>query len=125
VRDGIQQAGRALELLTKTHVRSPEDRCQLALFTGIFYLGISDRQRAAEEFRRALQADSSNVFAMIRLARTLYALAVIAWRNADGVYRAQLDECIETVRRILRFDRDNADGLELMEAIAREFREYV
>lgn len=120
-REGIQQTSKALELLTKARVRGRRDRAQLHLFAGSFHLAIDDRLGAAEEFRRGLEADPGNVLIMMRLARTLFELASVAWRNADDTYKAHLDECRSVTRRILRFDRDNAEGIALVEDVARVF----
>ena len=120
-REGIQQTSRALELLTKARVKNRRDRAQLHLYSGLFYLGINDQGAAAEEFRLGIEADSGNVFLMMKLGRTLFDMAVRAWRLGDGSHKAFLDECVSVTRRILRFDRDNGEGVALMESIARVF----
>lgn len=124
-REGIQQIGKALELLTRARVKSRRDRAQLHLFTGTFYLAINDRLGAAEEFRRGKDADSGNVLIMMKLARTVYDLAVVAYRNADESYRAYLEECKSVTRQILRYDRDNVEGIALLEDVGRVFNEDV
>lgn len=121
-KEGVQQAAKALELLTKARVKTRRDRAQLHLFTGIFFLRMDDRHGAAEEFRKGLDADSGNVYLMMKLARTLFDLAVIAWRHSDPSYRAFLDECRSVTRRILRFDPDNPEGVALIADVASMFK---
>lgn len=120
-RDGVRAAHKAYERLSQAKIRSRFDRCQFHLFYGQFFLAIGDRNRAAEEFRQAHDADRSNVYVMMRRAKTLFEIAVERWMETDDSYKLYVDDCTVLVRKILEFDPDNPEGVELLQALQSKF----
>ncbi|HWN45532.1 MAG TPA: hypothetical protein VNW71_25130, partial [Thermoanaerobaculia bacterium] len=97
------------------------DRCQLHLLYGLFYLGVENPQAASREFARAHAADRSNVFVMMRWARTLYEIGVARHLESDEIYKAYIKDCSSLVRKILQYDPDNKEGISLLQNIRRRF----
>lgn len=120
-RDGVRNVQSALDKLHSARIKSREDRSQVQMFLGQFYLSIGDKRQAVVELRRACEADAGNVFAMMRLARVLYDLASSALAAGGDAFRGYLRECAEVVRRILSFDRDNREGLTLLQDLKQKF----
>ena len=120
-REGVNEAHKALKQLQKGKIRNRQDRCQYHLFCGLFYLGIDDKDAATREFTQALAADRQNVFVMMKQARTLFELAVELWTDGQDGYRAFVDDCANMVRQILRFDVDNSEGVDLLNALRSTF----
>ncbi len=82
-KQGISQAHQALEQLERAEIKNRYDRCQFHLLYGLFYLGINEPSRASAEFQKAHQADKTNVFVMIKLARTLLTIATELWTDGS------------------------------------------
>lgn len=120
-RDGIQQAQKAFERLNEASIRSRFDRCQFHLFYGLFYLGIDSPHEAAREFAKAHASDRSNVYVMIKWASTLFDIAKAHYADGEDVYKAYVSDSKQLVQMILRFDPDNRDGIELMNALYQTF----
>ncbi len=120
-RKGIARARDVLEELKKARIRNNADRCQFHLFCGLFYLGVDDPMQAAAEFEKAHAADRSNVFVMMRWARTLYELGVERWNETDDSHKAYLRQCAYLVKKILEFDKDNPEGLLLLNKLHTVF----
>jgi len=118
---GITEAHKALAELQRASIRSRHDQCQFHILYGLFYLGIGDKEAAAAEFERAHAADRTNVFAMIKQAKVLMDLAIEARLDNSNTHRDYAASCAALTRKILKFDRDNVDGLDLMHALHREF----
>jgi tetratricopeptide (TPR) repeat protein len=120
-KDGITEAHRALEELKKAKIRNDADRCQFHLIYGLFYLGIGDLPRASEEFSKASNADRSNVYVMIKWARTLYEIGQARWLDADDSHPMYLADCARLVRKILDYDVNNPDATNLAVALHTRF----
>ncbi len=120
-RKGIREAREALARLSKGRIRSGVDRCQFHLLYGLFYLGIGDPHRASEEFAKAHRADKLNVYVMMKWARTLYELGISRWLEADESWKDHLNDCAALVRKILEFDRDNEEGVRLLQQLVQRF----
>ena len=120
-RDGIEEAHKALEQLRKAKIRNRHDRCQFHLFYGLFCLGINDRDGAEQEFRKAHEADPTNVFVMINQAQTLFDLAVDQWMEGISTYEDYVSDCKNLVKQILRYDVENDRGLEIMHELHKRF----
>ena len=124
-RDGIDEAHKALKKLEKADIRNRQDRCQYHLFCGLFYLGIDDKDAASREFSRALAADRQNVFVMMKQARTLFDIALELWTDGQDTHREFVNDCANLVRQILRFDLENAEGMDLLTALRVSFGKEV
>jgi tetratricopeptide (TPR) repeat protein len=120
-RDGVQQAQKAFERLNEASIRSKFDRCQFHLFYGLFYLGIDSPHEAVQEFAKAHASDRSNVYVMIKWAHAVFEIAKGHYADGEDVYKAYVADCQQLVRMILRFDPDNGDGVELLQALYRTF----
>lgn len=120
-RDGVQQAQKAFERLNEASIRSKFDRCQFHLFYGLFYLGIGSPHEAVQEFAKAHASDRSNVYVMIKWAHTVFEIAKVHYADGEDVYKAYVADCQQLVRMILRFDPDNHDGVELLQALYQTF----
>jgi tetratricopeptide (TPR) repeat protein len=121
-REGIQQAEKAFKRLSEAKNRNRFDWCQFHLFYGLFQLGIGNSYEAAKEFALAHKADRANVFVMMKWARTLYDLAMQRYLEGDEVYQQYVTDCGEVVRKILEFDVDNPDGIDLINSLHQQFR---
>ncbi len=117
----VQEAHKAFERLREGKLRTHRDRSQFHLLYGMFFLGIGDPHRASEEFQRAHEADRGNVLVLVKWARTLYSLGQERWTDGDPTWKQYLTDCAQLVRKILLFDRDNPDGLSLLDALHRHF----
>ena len=124
-KEGIEEAHKAIRQLEKAEIRGTRDRCQYHLFCGMFYLGIGDKEAAGREFKNAHTADRQNVFVMIKRARTIFDIAEDLWADGHVNYKEYVDDCANLVRQILRFDRDNKEGKELMEMLYATFEKEV
>ena len=120
-REGIEEAHKALKKLEGAGIRNRQDRCQYHLFCGLFYLGIDDKAAASREFSKALAADRQNVFVMMKQARTLFDIALGLWTDGQDGHREIVNDCANLVRQILRFDSDNTEGMELLDALRAKF----
>ena len=116
-RDGIQMAEKAVERLRKAKIRNRFDRCQFHLFYGLFQLGINNPQGASQEFAKAHAADRSNVYVMMKWARTLYQIARERYLDQATMYREYALDCARLVQKILEFDPDNEEGINLMNSL--------
>ena len=115
-------AENAFARLNEATIRSRFDRCQFHLFYGLFQLGINNPRETANEFAKAHSADRSNVYVMMKWARTLYELANDHFRNQEDIYRAYAADCSQLVKKILEFDQDNVEGTELMNDLLSNVR---
>jgi len=120
-RDGIQQARKAFERLHEAHIRNRFDRCEFHLLYGLFQLGIGNQYEAAQEFAKAHAADRSNVYVMMKWARTLYELATALRLDGNEVYKIYALDCSRLVQKILEFDPDNEEGVALMNGLHQVF----
>jgi predicted Zn-dependent protease len=120
-RDGIQEAQKAFARLNEASIRNRFDQCQFHLFYGLFQIGIGNAHEAAREFAKAHQADRSNVYVMMKWARTLYEIGEARFQDGEDVHKAYLRDCAHVVREILRFDPDNAEGVDLMAKLHQRF----
>lgn len=121
-KQGIDEAHQALKQLERAEIRSRYDRCQFHLLYGLFYLGINENTKASAEFEKAHKADRTNVFVMIKLARTLLDIAKELWIDRSDEHRQYVNDCAALVKQILRFDSDNQDGIDLMQELYRLFK---
>ena len=120
-RDGIQMAEKAFDRLKKAKIRNRFDRCQFHLFYGLFQLGINNPHEASREFARAHAADKSNVYVMMKWARTLYEIAKDRYQDKNDMYEGYLSDCAQLVQKILGFDADNDEGTKLMNSLHQDF----
>ena len=120
-RDGIQMAEKAFDRLKKAKVRNRFDRCQLHLFYGLFQLGIDNPHEASKEFAKAHAADRSNVYVMMKWANTLYGIARDRYLDRDTMYEGYVSDCAQLVKKILEFDPDNYEGINLMNSLHQGF----
>ena len=120
-KEGISEAHKALRQLERAKIVTRRDRCEFHLLYGLFYLGIGDKDAANREFASAHAADRQNVFVMIKQARTLFELAQDLWLDGNESYKVFVDDCANLVRQILRFDKDNSEGLDLLAALRSKF----
>jgi tetratricopeptide (TPR) repeat protein len=118
---GIAEARSAFERLSEARIRNRYDRCQFHLLYGMFFLGISDLYQASREFEKAHAADRSNVYVMMKWARTLFDLGEGQFQEGDDSYKAYLLHCSKLTETILRFDPDNAEGIALMQSLHQRF----
>lgn len=116
-RDGIDKTHVAFEKLAKADTKTASDRCQFHLLLGQYHDGTGNLQMAIKEFEKAHQADISNVFVMMNLAKIQFELGKSLWLDQSDAYRFYLDSCAKTVRKILDFDPDNQEGIRLMEGL--------
>ncbi len=120
-RDGVKEAHQVLERLQEAGIKSRADEAQFRLLYGLFYLGIDDLNKASAEFGKAHNADRTNVFVMMKWARTLFDLAVSRFSESDETYKVYVTDCARLVRKILEFDPDNHEGVRLMESLRNRF----
>ena len=120
-RDGIQEAEKAFARLNEARIRNRFDRCQFHLFYGLFQLGIENPNEASLHFAKAHSADRSNVYVMMKWARTLYEIASGHYVDGNDVYKTYVSDCAALVRKILAFNADNSDGVKLMNALHQTF----
>jgi tetratricopeptide (TPR) repeat protein len=115
-------AERLLERLQVSNVRDRYKRAQIHLFRAMVHFGLGQKERASEEFSQASQSDPRNLFILFRWADTLVDLA----REASSAGEADAANLFalrakEIASRVLKYDRDNARALRLLERIADEF----
>jgi tetratricopeptide (TPR) repeat protein len=120
-RDGVQMAEKAFARLSEAKIRNRFDRCQFHLFYGLFQLGIGNPHEASQEFSKAHAADRSNVYVMMKWAQTLYDIALNRYLEGEDIYRAYVSDCTSIVERILNFDPDNSEGVDLMFRLRQDF----
>ena len=120
-RDGIQMAEKAFDRLKEARVRNRFDRCQFHLFYGLFQLGINNPYDASKEFASAHAADRSNVYVMMKWARTLYEIARDRYLDRDTMHEGYVSDCAQLVEKILEFDPDNDEGINLMNSLHQTF----
>ncbi len=121
-RDGVERASEALKRLSKAKIRSGADRAQFHLLYGLFFLGIGDNASALPEFSKAHAADRSNVFVMMKYARSLFDLAEERFAESDDSYVDYARQCGTLVRKILDFDVDNREGVRIAESLRTRFK---
>jgi tetratricopeptide (TPR) repeat protein len=108
--------GKAYELLQKLNpdtIKSRNERCEFHLFMGLNHLQAGNNSEALEHFFKAHKADRSNVFVMMKWARTHFEMGNSLLSSDSEAYKYHFDQCADIVRQILSFDRDNAEGIEL------------
>jgi len=120
-RDGIQMAEKAFQRLSKAKIRNRFDKCQFHLFYGLFYLGIDNPHEASYQFGLAHAADRSNVYVMMKWARTLYDIATERTLDGDEMHKGYVSDCKRLVQKILEFDPDNPEGVSLMNSLHQFF----
>ena len=112
---GIQKAHLAWRRLSEESAKSRHDKCLQHLFMALFYLETGDRYKASEEFSKAHNADQSNVFVLMKWARTKYDIGRSLWLEQSESYRSHLETCASLVRKILRYDDDNSEAIALLQ----------
>jgi hypothetical protein len=120
-KEGIKSASKALAKLQAARGHSPFDNCQYHLFAGLFYLGINDPQSASHEFHMAHSYDKSNVYVMMKWARTLFEAAIDKFADSDEGYKVLITDCTELVKKILEFDPDNEEGIDIAVGLKNRF----
>jgi hypothetical protein len=58
---------------------------------------------------------------MIKWAHTVFEIAKGHYADGEDVYKAYVADCQQLVRMILRFDPDNRDGIDLLQALHQTF----
>jgi len=122
-KEGIADAQKAFEKLAEAKVRNRHDECQKNLFLGLFYLGISERNKAIKCFSEAHRADNNNVFVLITWAKALLEMgeAVLEEGGEAEAAHGYAFDCARIVNRILNFSPGNAAGIRLQEQLYSKF----
>ena len=120
-REGIDEAHVALKRLEKAKISNRHDRCQFHLLYGLFYLGIDDPESASREFEKAHSADRQNVYVMMKWARTLFDQASESWLEESEAYMSYANDAGRLTRKILEFDPNNEQGIELLGDLHHRF----
>jgi len=113
---------KALARLDPSTAKDRYDRSQVHLFRGLFLLRIGYRERASAEFRSAHEADPRNVFVLLKWSRTLTEIAhdlTVAGEYEASRYSAEHAKTV--AEKVLSFDRDNVEALQLLEKISDDF----
>lgn len=126
-KEGIEQANEAYRRLKQIGVARRDDRCQFHLYYGDFLQRIGDLLGASEQFSRAHDAVSTNVYVLIRLADVLFELADRAtregaWASEEGPALAYARRCAAAVRKILNLAPRIPRAISLQQELFHRFK---
>lgn len=115
-------ASRALSNLQPGKANNRHQRAQIHLFRALFYHSAGLKEKASEEFNQASLADPRNVFVLLRWAETLVEMAHEAdAESKPEAARVCAERAQDVAGSVLKFDRDNADALRLLEQLSDDF----
>jgi tetratricopeptide (TPR) repeat protein len=113
---------KALDELDPRKAKDRRERCQTHLFRALLLLSCGEKDRASQEFRAAHDADSRDIFVMLKWSETL--IEVADEFKVDGEHESaqrSAEDAKNIAEKVLDLDKTNAEARNLLERIADWF----